>query len=116
MARPFRELLAELPASEVEAIEVEARSLAQEYELLRDLRVDQTITQRQLADLLQVRQASISKLERQDDVLVSTLRRYVEALGGELEVRARFPDRTVVLTRFGTASPRDPVDAVRMPA
>lgn len=116
MARPFRDLLAELPPSEVEAIEAEARSLVQEYELLRDLRVDQTVTQRQLADLLDVRQASISKMENQDDVLVSTLRRYVEALGGELEVRARFPDRTVVLTRYGSEPSLHPTEPEQVPA
>ncbi len=86
-----------------EAIEAETRALQIEYELLRDLRVAHTVTQQQLADLMEVRQASISKFERQDDILVSTLRRYVEALGGRLEVRARFPDHAVVLSRYGSA-------------
>lgn len=115
MTRTFRELLAVRPASEVEAIQAEARSLAQEYEVQRDLRLDQTITQQRLADVLRVRQPSISKLDRQDDMLVSTLRRYLEALGGGLEIRARFPDRTVVLTRFSTGKPSDPTNDVCMP-
>ncbi len=79
------------------------RALQIEYGLLRDLRVARSATQQQLADLMEVRQASISKFERQDDILVSTLRRYVEALGGRLEVRARFPDHAVVLSRYGSA-------------
>jgi len=103
MAKPFSELLRNLSPSDREAIDAETRALQIEYELLGDLRVAHTVTQQQLADLMEVRQASISKFERQDDILVSTLRRYVEALGGRLEVRARFPDHAVVLSRYGSA-------------
>ena len=65
---------------------------------------------------MEVRQASISKLERQDDVLVSTLRRQVEALGGQLEVRARFPDHAVVLSRYGSERAMDPKEGDTVPA
>jgi hypothetical protein len=47
-----------------------------------------------------VRQNAISKLENQDDILVKTLAKYVGALGGELEIRARFDDKVVVLHQF----------------
>jgi len=116
MAKPFSELLRNLPPSDIEAIEKEARTLHTEYELLRDLRLAHTVTQQQLADLMAVRQASISKLERQDDILVSTLRRYVEALGGQLEVRARFPDHGVVLSRYGSARTVEPEEGEAVPA
>lgn len=76
-----------------------AAALAEEYEramddVLRliDLRKQRGTTQTQLADLLDVSQASISRVEHQDDLYLSTLRGYVEALGGELEVTAKFPD------------------------
>lgn len=57
--------------------------------------------------MMGIRQASPSNIERQDDLLVSTLRRYVEKLGGALEVRALLPDRTVVLRRCGSHPPAD---------
>jgi len=108
MAKPFSELLRDLSPADLQAIDEEARALHREYELLRDLRVAHTVTQQQLADLMEARQASISTLERQDDILVSTLRRHVEALGGRLEVRVRFPDHAVVLGRYGSERAVDP--------
>ncbi len=58
-------------------------------------------TQQQLADELGVKQGSISKMERRPDHLVSTLRRFVEAMGGELELRAHFPSGSVSITELG---------------
>jgi len=116
MAEPFSELLRDLSPSDREAIEAEARALHAEYGLLRDLRAAHTVTQQQLADLMEVRQASISKFERQDDLLVSTLRRYVEALGGRLEVRARFADHTVALSRYGSDRMVEPQEGETVPA
>lgn len=76
-----------------------AAALVDEYEravdeVLRliDLRKQRGMTQAQLADLLDVSQANISRIEHQDDLYLSTLRGYVEALGGELEITAKFPD------------------------
>jgi len=66
-------------------------------EHLQDLRQRREVTQEELADLLGVRQATVSKLERRDNVTVATLRTFVEALGGELEVKARFTDETVAI-------------------
>ena len=57
---------------------------------LQELRATQELSQVELAGRLQVTQPAISKLEHAEDVRLSTLRQYVEALGGELEVRARF--------------------------
>jgi DNA-binding XRE family transcriptional regulator len=53
------------------------------------------VTQVELARALHVTQANISQLERKQDLYLSTLSRYVEALGGHLELRAVFPDRTL---------------------
>ena len=66
-------------------------------ELLQELRQRRQVTQEELAELLGVRQATLSKLERRENVMVATLRNFVEALGGELEVRARFTDETVAI-------------------
>lgn len=60
-----------------------------------------TFSQEEVADLLKVTQGYVSKLERQNDMLVSNLYAYVQALGGEVEIRAKFPDREVQITQFG---------------
>lgn len=68
--------------------------------LLSEVRTLSGRTQRQLADALGIRQPSLSKLEHQSDMQVSTLQRIVAALGGELELVARFPTRAVKLAQF----------------
>jgi DNA-binding XRE family transcriptional regulator len=104
MSRPFQDLIDELPRDRQERIAELRRVLTAEATLLRELRLEQDVTQEQLAALMGIRQASLSKIEHQDDLLVSTLRRYVEALGGALEIRARFPEHTVTLRRYGSPS------------
>ena len=66
---------------------------------LAELRKARSLTQDQLAADLHVGQASIAKLERRTDMYLSTLRRFVEAMGGELEIVARFPDQPLVRLR-----------------
>lgn len=105
MAKPFRRLIADLPAERRERIVVHTKALIQEYELLKALRQDRCVSQEQLAELMGIRQASVSKIENQDDMRLSTLRKYIEALGGELEIRVRFPDRDVNLDPFCSAAP-----------
>jgi len=98
MAKPFHRLIEGMPAERRARIEGETEVLVQEYELLKALRQGRKVTQAELAEILGVRQASISKLENQNDMRLGTLRRYVEALGGELEIRVRFPDEEVEVT------------------
>lgn len=62
------------------------------------LRADRGVTQVQVAEGIGVTQARVSTLERQDDLYLSTLETYVQALGGTLSVQAVFPDQTVDLT------------------
>jgi DNA-binding XRE family transcriptional regulator len=64
-------------------------------EALRRLREARGITQSQLAELMGVRQAAISKIERRGDVSLDTLRRFVQALGGVLEVKVKFGDQVL---------------------
>jgi DNA-binding XRE family transcriptional regulator len=68
---------------------------------LSDLRESLEVTQTSLAETMDVSQENISRIERQHDLYLSTLRRYVEALGGHLEVIAVFPERRVSLLRPG---------------
>jgi len=67
---------------------------------LAKLRGKLHISQEDLADALNLRQASVSKMERRSDMRVSTLGKVVRALGGDLEIRARFPDFEVKITQF----------------
>jgi predicted transcriptional regulator len=67
----------------------------QVVELLKELRERRGVTQVELAERLGVSQASVSKLERRGNVSMRTLRGFVEGVGGELEVKARFGDETV---------------------
>src|SRR5579862_2507936 len=76
--------------------------------VLRTLRESRSMSQAELAAQLSVGQSSISKLERRADVHLSTLRHFVAALGGILELRARFPDRIVNLIASDPASGESP--------
>jgi len=67
---------------------------------LQELRTARKLTQEKLAELLHVNQAAVSKLERRADMYVSTLRDFVRAMGGELEITARFPEGTVRINQF----------------
>ncbi|HEX6506525.1 MAG TPA: helix-turn-helix transcriptional regulator [Chloroflexota bacterium] len=60
---------------------------------LADLRESLNVSQTELAKALEVSQANISRIEHEPDLKFSTAERYVAALGGELEVRVRLPDR-----------------------
>ena len=70
---------------------------------LHELRKTRAVTQEALAVKLAVGRPAVCKLERRADMHVSNLRRYVEALGGALEIIARFPDRTVTIAEVGEA-------------
>ena len=98
MARKFSELTAKMsPAARARA---RARTKAMLAEMpLQELRLAQFL-KRHLATTLKVRQASISKLERRADMYISTLRSHIEALGGELDIIARFPDGEVRIANF----------------
>ncbi|HEY7897262.1 MAG TPA: XRE family transcriptional regulator [Gemmatimonadaceae bacterium] len=73
---------------------------------LHELRRARALSQVTLAELLNTTQPEVSKIEHRTDLYVSTLRRYVEAMGGELDIVARFPDGSVRINQFegiGTA-------------
>jgi transcriptional regulator with XRE-family HTH domain len=66
---------------------------------LAEVRRRRGVSQATIAEALEVSQPNVSRIEQQDDVYLSTLARYVAALGGHLEVRAVFPEETVTLLR-----------------
>lgn len=67
---------------------------------LDELRQARGLSQQMLATLLHVQQPAIAKLERRTDMYISTLRSHIEAMGGELEITARFPDGAVRIRNF----------------
>jgi len=69
--------------------------------LLSEIRKLAGKSQRQVAEALNIKQPSLSKLEKQSDMQISTLRRIVRALGGELEIIAKFPIGAVKIEQFG---------------
>ena len=79
----------------------EARALALLVAMdLNELRKGRHVTQEELADRLEVAQSNVSRLERRQDMLVSTLRQVVEALGGELHLVAVFPGEGAVRIEY----------------
>ena len=101
MPKKFSELRKKMPPERRRRNEVEAHRLLLEMNLQELRQQIATINQEDLAEILDVTQGYISKLEHQDDMLVSKLYEYIKALGGELEIRARFPNRSEVrVTQF----------------
>ncbi len=68
---------------------------------IHDLRRALQMSQEHIAEEMNVKQGSISKLEARPDHLISTIRRYIEAMGGELELKAHFPIGSVSLSDLG---------------
>lgn len=100
MVKPISELTKNFSPERRARIEKGGELLLMEYDLVSKLRKDRELTQKELADILEIRQSAVSKLESQNDIMIQTLDRYVRALGGELEIRAKFPDREVTLSQF----------------
>jgi DNA-binding XRE family transcriptional regulator len=92
MATTLREKLASLPIERRERIEVKAQQLIAEEMSLQSLRKARQLTQEKVAELLDIRQENVSRIEKRADLLISTLRDYVGSMGGELRLIVEFPD------------------------
>jgi len=105
MGKSLKEMMEKLPADRREAVEARAASLIAEEMSLRDLRKAMKQTQSSIARKLDIGQEGVSRIEQRADLLLSTARSYVEALGGELELVARFPGRgSVVISHVSELS------------
>lgn len=99
MAKPFNELRRKMsPESRARADRLYRKQL-QEM-LLSEVRKAQGLTQREVAEALGIEQASVSKIERQTDLYISTLRRFIEACGGTLRIEVDFPQGRVSINQF----------------
>jgi hypothetical protein len=99
MAKSFRDLERLMSANARARSDEKARKLIAEMPL-NEIRAARELTQEHLAKLLRIKQASVSKLERRADMYVSTLRDFVRAMGGDLEITARFPEGEVRISQF----------------
>lgn len=99
MAKKFQDLVSAKSAAWRVAVDARKRELIAAMPL-QELRRARQLSQEQLAVELGATQPEISKIENRTDMYVSTLRRFIEAMGGELEITARFPDGTVQITQF----------------
>ena len=102
MGRSLEDVLAALPAERRARVEERSAELHTEIEGLKALRKLAQRSQEQVAQSLGVKQPGIAKIERQTDLYLSTLRRFVEAAGGTLELRVSLPGKGVMsLTGLG---------------
>jgi hypothetical protein len=109
MARTLKDVMAGLPADERRKVETRARQLIAEEMSLQDLRKAVGKTQTAVAKRLKVGQDAISKIETRSDMYISTLRGFITAMGGKLELVAQCPDRPPVrLEQLGTLALRRP--------
>jgi DNA-binding transcriptional regulator YiaG len=93
--KKFRELRNELPDGVRHKLDREKQKAIEELPINR-LRESRHLTQEQFAQILGMAQPNVSRLERQTDMHLSTLEHIVKAMGGELDIRASFPDGEVV--------------------
>ena len=99
MATKFRDVREKMAPERQERIRQRTQELLAELPL-QELRQARALSQEELAEVLGLNQATISKLERRTDMYLSSLRRFIEAMGGELEITANFPEGKVRIQLF----------------
>ena len=99
MAKPYSTLRAKMsPQARIKAQE-QTRQLMKEMPL-QELRQARKMSQEQLAKNLDTKQSNVSRIEKRTDMYISTLRSVIKAMGGDLEIVARFPDGDVRINQF----------------
>jgi transcriptional regulator with XRE-family HTH domain len=99
MAVTLQDRLAKLTPERLAKVERRAAELYEEEMTLRELRKAHELTQTAIAERLRIKQASVARIEQRSDLLLSTLRSYVQAMGGELDIVVRLPNRRPVRLR-----------------
>ena len=97
MAVNVDDKIRKLSPAQRKRVEARAAELIAEEMTLRELRKARKLTQVRMAKALGVTQDSVSRLEKRTDLLLSTLRKTVRAMGGNLSLIAEFPDRAPVV-------------------
>jgi transcriptional regulator with XRE-family HTH domain len=99
MARSFNELKEKMSPERREKVEERAQAVLLTM-ALQELRQARHFTQQELAEILDMNQAALSKMENQGDIRVSTLRKLLAGMGGRLKLVAEFPEGEVVIDQF----------------
>jgi DNA-binding XRE family transcriptional regulator len=103
MAQNFRELEAKMPPESRARAKARAKEMMAEM-LLAEVRKQVGLTQEELAASLGIKQPTLSRLESQDDMQISTLQRLIRGLGGDLEIIAHLPGGDIRLSQFTGAA------------
>ncbi|PYT23661.1 MAG: transcriptional regulator [Acidobacteria bacterium] len=110
-------IVRKLSPAQRKKVQARAAQLIAEEMTLRELRHARKLTQVRIAKALGITQDSVSRLEKRSDLLLSTLRKTVEAMGGNLSLVAEFPDRApVVVSGIVGGEPHKPTGRKRAPA
>lgn len=99
MARPISELFDELTTDERAIVKAKAADILTAIHLA-ELRKKRGFTQAQVATAMHIKQPTVAQMEKRADVQLSTLRQYLQTLGGDLEICAKFPDGSRVQLGF----------------
>ncbi len=96
MAKSLKDKMNALSTERKNIVQERANQLIAEEMTLRDLRLALEKTQEDLGKILHMKQEGISRLEKRSDMLISTLSKYISAMGGSLKLMAEFPNRAPV--------------------
>ncbi len=99
MAQKFQQLRKNMSATAQRAAHKKAQEMLAEMPL-QELRKARHLSQERLAEVLETKQANVSRMERRTDMYISTLRSYIEAMGGQLDIVARFPEGEIKIIQF----------------
>lgn len=99
MSKSFAKLRAGMSPEAQTASAAQAQTLLQEMPL-QELRLARGLSQQALAEALRVQQPAVARLEKRTDMYLSSLRNHIRAMGGELDIIARFPDGEVRIQNF----------------
>ena len=117
MTKTLEQMMKEVSPGRRKKIERRAAQLIAEEMSLRELRRAHKLTQGRLAKTLRIGQDQVSRLEQRSDLLISTLRSYIEAMGGRLTLLAEFPNRKpVALARISTLDPESSQMSLTLPS
>lgn len=109
MAKKFSKLQAAMSVEAQTQSKVKAQAMLQDMPL-HELRLAQGLSQKTLAEILHVQQPAVAKMEKRTDMYLSTLRNHIRAMGGELDIIARFPDGEVRVQNFADSGDEKQAD------
>lgn len=112
MSKPFDTLRKKMSPAAQKAAKAKSQQMLKEMPL-QELRHALQMSQERMAEILKTKQANISRIERRTDMFISTLRSYIEAMGGELDIIARFPHGEIHINQFEDIDSDDKQDSAR---